>query len=353
MAGAYTTGRDASGNWYVYNSGVIPFRTGMYYYGSDTKQFDAAKRQLNSAGGQEQWEGYQEGGGGGAPAGGGYGGGGSGGGAAPRPVLNEAAIRNTQKTIDEIPGLLEAALETEARRYRNTINQFNAQEKQQRKTYDTSTTTNQLNYDETFMDSIRAGIKGLGGLMNILRGTGASGGSVEGDVQDIVGGITAKDIRTGADTQKENQGALDTTLSNFLTELSGKRRENEDTYENNRRAVRRDSDTQLQDLYGKIAGYYSDADRAADAEVWLNKAGNLTPRIAQNSRTQLSKYDTKPVVVKAPTLTAFAAPTQPDAVAVPNEGQVGSGIFTIGERRRDREQIQVPELELVPDLVGA
>lgn len=338
MAGAYTTGRDASGNWYVYNQGVIPFRTGMYYYGSNTDQFDAAKRQLNSAGGQESWEGYQDGGGG-APSGGGGGGGGGG----PAPVLNEGAIRNTQLTINEIPELLAAALGVESRRYKNIIADYNTQEKGQRETYDKSTVTNQQNYDENFMDSIRAGIKGLGGLFNILRGTGASGGSVEGNVRDIVGGITAGDIRAGADTQKENQTELDTSLSTFLTDLARKREVNEDTYENNRRAIRRDSDTQLQDLYGKMAGYYSQADRTADANQWLDRAGALTSRIAQNSRTQLSNYDRTPVKVKAPEIAAFADPTQPNAISVPSDGQVGSGIFAITDRKRTKE----------PELVGA
>lgn len=267
-----------------------------------------------------------------------YSGGSSGGSAAPPPpVLNEAAIRNTQRTIDEIPGLLAAAMRTEGRRYQNAVADFLAQEKAQRKTYGESSTTNQLNYDETFMDSIRAGIKGLGGLVNLLRGTGAAGGTAEDQVEDMVGGVTAKDIRTGADTQEENQTALDNTLSTFLTDLTRKRRVNQDTFENNRRAIRRDSDTQLQDLYGKMAGYYSEADRTAEANTWLDRAGRLTPRIARSSRTHLSKYDTTPVVVKAPELTAFAEPSQPDALLAPEDGQVGSGIFTIGERRRREE----------------
>ena len=268
------------------------------------------------------------------------GGGGGGGGGAPAPVLNEGAIRNTQRTIDEIPGLLAAALASEARKYQNAIADFKAQEKTQRGTYDKSTTTNQLNYDANFMDSIRAGIKGLGGLMNILRGTGAAGGTVEDEVQDVVGRITSQDIRAGADTQKENQGELDSTLSTFLTELARKREVNEDAYENNQRAIRRDSNTQLQDLYGKMAGYYGAADRNAEANTWLDRAGSLTPSIARNSRTQVSRYDTSPVKVKAPELTAFAEPSQPDAVSVPSDGQVGSGIFTMTDRKRSRE----PEL---------
>ncbi|HYG84581.1 MAG TPA: hypothetical protein VD907_06945 [Verrucomicrobiae bacterium] len=258
----------------------------------------------------------------------------TGGGGAARPGLDQVSVNNTQLAIDQLPAQMAAAMGTESQRYRNTMADFDAQEAGQRKTFDQSTTTNQQNYDSTFMDSIRAGIKGLGGLMNILRGTGASGGTVEGDVRDIVGEVTAKDIRTGADTQKENQTALNTSLEGFLGELGRKRRVNDDTFENNKRAIQRDSETQMQDLFSKMAGFYGEAGRTAEADTWKGRAGSLTPSIARNSMTALSNYDNTPVVVKAPELTAFAAPTQPDAIAAPSDGQVGSGIFTMTDRRR-------------------
>lgn len=262
------------------------------------------------------------------------------GGSAPAPkALNTGAISNTQATLDQLPALLQAALEAEGQRYRNAIGGFDVQEQQQRGTYDKSTETNQLNYDANFMDSIRAGVKGLGGLFNILRGTGAAGGSVEGDVRDVVGEVTSKDIRTGADTRDENQGALDSSLSTFLTDLGLKRRQNEDVRVNNERAIRRDNATTAQDLMSKIAALYGDADRTAEANSWLARAGSLTPEIASNSRTQVSAYDSAPVAVKAPELTAFAAPSQPNAISAPSNGQVGSGIFAISDRRRERTPV--------------
>lgn len=266
---------------------------------------------------------------------------GGGGGGTVTPSLNQAAVNNTQLALDQLPGLLQAALQSEAQRYQNTVNDFGAQEQGQRKTYDESTTTNQQNYDQTYMDSIRAGTKGLGGLFNILRGTGAAGSTVEGDVRDIVGGVTANDIRTGADTQKENQTSLDGALGAFLTELGRKRRVNEDTRVNNERAITRDNQTQMQDLLGKMAGYYGDAGRTAERDTFMSRAGQLTPGIAANSRAQLSAYDTTPVAVQAPQLTAFAAPTQPDVAVAPDGGQVGSGIFTMSDRRR-KEAVPVP-----------
>lgn len=259
------------------------------------------------------------------------------------PVLNQAAVNNTQRAIDQLPGILQAALEAENQRYGNTVNEFNNQEGTQRKTYEGSTVTNQKNFDATYMDSIRAGIKGLGGLMALLRGTGASGGTVDDTVRDTVGGVTSNDIREGADTRNENQGTLDSSLSDFLTQLGVKRRTNEDTRANNERAYRRDNATQMQDLFGKMAGYYGDAEMTPQRDQWMSRAGNLTPEIAANSRTQVSAYDTTPVAVQAPQLAAFAGPTQPNVLAAPADGQVGSGIFTMTDRRR-KDPNQVPVL---------
>lgn len=265
---------------------------------------------------------------------------GGGGGGAALPALNMAAINNTQLALDQLPALLEAALRAEATRRDNTLRGFNDQETGQRKQYDESTTTNQQNYDANYMDAIRAGVKGLGGLFNILRGTGASGGTAQDMVRDTVAGVTSNDIRTGADTRSANQTALDTSLSTFLTELKGKRQAAEDTFRNNESAYRRDNLSQQQDLMSKMASYYSDGGRAGEATDWMNRSGSLTPAIAQNSMARQSSYDTTPVAVKAPELSAFSAPSQPDVqMAAPD--QVGAGIFTMN-RKKEQQDLPVP-----------
>lgn len=253
----------------------------------------------------------------------------------PPPVLNQAAVDNTQLSINQIPALIQAALAAEATKYGNTIREFDQQKAQQQGQYDESTTTNMLNYDSNMMDSVRAGVRGLGGLMQLLRGTG-----VEQQAQDIVGTQTSQDIRGGLDTRNENQTQLDNTISGFMTDLERKRRAADDTKVNNERAVTREYNTQLQDLYGKMAGFYSEADRKAEATDWMNKAGSLTPAIAANSMAQVSNYDQAPITVKAPEITAFQAPVEKAINSTASEGQIGSGIFTFGDRRR-REQLPV------------
>lgn len=260
-----------------------------------------------------------------------------GGGGASTPTFNQAGAENTQRAIDQIGPLLQAALAAEATSHSNTLGGFDSAQQVQQKNYDGSTVTNQQNYDSNFMDSIRAGIKGLGGLMSLLRGTGAGGGTAEDLARETVGGVTANDIRGGADTQKENQSALDSSLSTFLSDLKQKRLAAEDTFANNQRAIQRDSNTQLQDLFGKMAGFYGDVGNTGAANEWMNRAGALIPEIAANSKSVVSPYDTTPVAVQAPQLTAFSGPTQPNVVAPPSDGQVGSGIFTMNDTRRKKD----------------
>lgn len=250
--------------------------------------------------------------------------------------FNEAAANNTQKAIDQIPGLIQAALTAEQQKYQNTLRDFAQQEQSQRGQYDQSSTTNMQNYDANMMDSVRAGVRGLSGLMNLLRGTG-----VEDQARDIVSNQASQDIRQGYDTRTENQTQLDNTLSSFLTDLGRKKEANEDAFENNQRAARRDYNSQLQDLYGKMAGFYSEAGQKDNATNWMNKAGSLTPEIGRDSRVQVSNYDTAPVQVKAPEISAFTAPTEQAVTSTNTNGQLGSGIFTVNsndDRRRDRGQ---------------
>lgn len=248
---------------------------------------------------------------------------------------DDAAIANTSGSISQIAPLLAAALASEGTSYGNATNALDASKTAQQATYDQSTDTNQNNYDSNFMQSILSGVKGLASLKSLLRGSGAAGGTAEDQVQDVVGGQTANDIQTGADTQKGNQTTLDNALSSFLTDLKSKKAEADDTHANNVSAINAQSATNLQDLYSKMAGYYSDEGKTAQANTALGQAGALTPQIAANSKTQTSAYDTTPVAVQAPQLTAFAAPTQPNSIVAPSNGQVGSGIFTLSKPKKD------------------
>lgn len=255
--------------------------------------------------------------------------GGTGGYVAPKPVLNTAAIANTQKSIDQLPLILQQALAASLQEYENAKQGFGVQEEQQRGAYDKGTTTNQLNYDANLMASLRAGTKGLGGLLSILRGTGA-----ENWARDAVMETTSNDIRGGLDTRNQNQTGLDSSLSGFLTELEGKRNANDQTLRNNEYAARGANATQAQKLYSDMASVYADAEDTANATKFMNKAGDYSGDIARYGTAPVSKFDTVPVNVKAAEVSAFADPTKQAVSATEGNQGGGAGIFTLGDTRR-------------------
>lgn len=266
------------------------------------------------------------------------------------PALDTGAVNATQLSIQQIAPLLAAALGGENTNFQNVQNEDNAQAVTQQQTHDTGTVTNQQNYDSNFMASIRAGIQGLGGLINLLRGSGAAGGTAEDQVKSVVGGTTANDIQTGQQTQKANQTSLDSSLSTFLTNLQLKRQQDADTHTNNVRSIQGNSATQLQDLYSKLAGFYGSAGQTAQADNYETQASAQTPTIAANTPTAVSAYDTTPVAVTSPQITAFAPVAQPNVVSgAPQDGQVGSGIFTISKPKKD----DTTPAAMVPAAAGA
>lgn len=263
-----------------------------------------------------------------------------GGGGSSRPALNQALVNNTQAQIDQMGSLLADALAAENQRYSNVRGDFDRSATQERSRYDEGSTTNMQNYDRNLMSSVRAGAQGLGGLMSLLGGaaTGTAGRLAEGAVEQT----TNRDIMEGLDTRRENQGALDSSFTSFTNDLERRRREAEDTRANNERAIRRDNATGLQDLYSRMAGYYADAGRDADATNWINRSTELVPQVAANQRLQVSDYNATPVTMQAPEITAFAGPTQPNVTAVTGNDRIGAGIFSLGNRDRERRREQNP-----------
>lgn len=251
--------------------------------------------------------------------------------------LNQAQVDATNKTLGSLGQILAEALSNARTGYQNRQNQLNAQETSQRKTYDESTLKNQQNYDANLGASIRAGSKGLSGLMSALRGGGGAGNDYARNwVQDTVADTTANDIREGYNTFDENRRATDSALSTFLTDLEGKRRENEDTYENNQRAARLYDAQQKQSLYQKLADLYGDAGNAGENARYLGLAGGEAGNIAQNMGAKVSAYSSAPIEVKSPDMAAFAAP-ETQAMSA-SENSRGSGIFSmLDPRRREKE----------------
>lgn len=259
-----------------------------------------------------------------------YGGGGS-----SAPVFNQAAANATQMSIDQLAGILADALAQEENRFRNTVGDIDRQAAEQARLRDESTVTNQKNYDANYMAALRAGSRGISGLLNILQGTG-----MEDWGRSAVQGQVADDVREGFDTREENQRNVDNSFNTFSTEADRKRREAEQTRLNNRMALEADNLTKRQTLVGDLAKLYGDAGRTADYNRLTGEAASLTPQIAQRSVAKVQAYNPSTVPVKAAEISAFTAPTEQSVSTSPaGNNQVGAGIYTVGERKREDELV--------------
>lgn len=251
--------------------------------------------------------------------------------------LNQAGIDATNQTLGSLGQILADALSNAQTGFNNAENQFNTQEASQRKTYDESTLRNQQNYDANLGAAVRAGSKGLSGLMSALRGGGGAGNDYARNwIQNTVADTTANDIREGYNTFDENRRATDSALSTFLTDLEGRRRENRDTLENNQRAARLYDAQQKQGLYQKLADLYGDVGNTGESARYLGLAGGQAGNIASNMGSKVSAYNSAPIEVKSPDMIAFANPETQSMSA--SENARGSGIFSmLDPRRREKE----------------
>lgn len=259
------------------------------------------------------------------------------GGATSSKPLNQAQVDATNQSLGSLGQILADALANAQTGYDNARNQFNTQETTQRARYDQESLKNQQNYDANLGASLRAGRSGLSGLMAALRGGGGGGNEYARNwIQNTVADTTANDIREGYNTFDENRTAQDNNLSTFLTDLEGKRRENEDTLTNNRRAAQLYDAQQKQGLYQKLADLYGESGNAGENARYLGLAGGQAGNIAQNMGARVSQYNATPIEVKSPDMAAFVSPERQSMSASENGG--GTGIFSIFDpRRREKE----------------
>lgn len=262
--------------------------------------------------------------------------GGGGGGGTPAPVLNQAAVDATNQKLAGLDTILAQALSRAATQRDNIRDALNTQQTQGVAQYDENTLRNMQNYDANLGASLRAGRSGLSGLMAALRGGGGAGNDFARDwVQNTVADTTSNDIREGYDTFDENRRGLDSSHSTFLNELAGRRRENEDTFENNQRAARLYDAQQRQEALQTLSGLYGDAGNRGQADTFMRQAGGQNAAIAQNMGAEVRRFNDAPIQVQSPDMTAFSAPEQQAMTATPNRN---TGVFAINDPRRLREE---------------
>lgn len=257
----------------------------------------------------------------------------SGGGGTPRPAVNQIAVNNTLDSIRRLDEILGQQLAEDQNRFNETQQRLGLQRQRQRSQFDEGIVTNNQNYGRNLMASVGAGSRGLRGLMEALGG--AARGSMGDWARQAVTRQTASDIQAGADSQKENQMALENTLNTNLDAIAERERENELIRRQNEAAFRRERASEAQRLYNVMAQLYGDAGNTAKRDQYLAQAGSFNPEIAQNSVAQRGTYSPTVSNIKAAELTDFTGPTQQRMSVTPNSNsEIGAGIFTLSNTRR-------------------
>lgn len=248
--------------------------------------------------------------------------------------LNQAGVNAANAQLSTLDADLARALAAEERDYLNTRALYDAEAAERLRQRDEGITRNTQNYDSNLMASLRAGSRGIGGLMQMLRG---SAGTAVERAQDAVAGTTADDIRAGYDTNRENTEAITSAYNTFATSDALRRKQLEDQYANNRMAAEAQKLSRQQQLLNDLAGYYSQAGMDAQANDYSRQAVALQPELSARSVRQVSKITPQQASWQAPEITAFSGPSAPEVVAPTEQGRIGAGVFTLGDERRRRE----------------
>lgn len=257
------------------------------------------------------------------------------GGGTTRPALNQIAVDNTLGSISALDSILASQLAEDQARFAETQQLLGGQRTRQQGQFDEGVVTNNQNYGRNLMASIGAGSRGLRGLMEALGG--AARGSMGDWARQAVTRQTASDIQTGADTQKENQGALESNLNTNLDAIRERERENELARTGNEAAFRRENASEKQRLLQILSGLYGDAGNTGMRDQYLQQSGALTPTIAQNSVATRGTYNAEPSNIRAAELSDFVGPSKQKMGATPNSnGEIGAGIFTLSADRDKR-----------------
>lgn len=248
--------------------------------------------------------------------------------------LNQVGINAANAQLGTLDAELARALAAEEQDYQNTRAGYDAEAGERLRQRDEGVTRNTQNYDSNLMASLRAGSRGIGGLMQILRG---SAGTAVERARGAVADTTADDIRAGYDTNRENTEAITGAYNTFATSDKLRRDQLEDQYANNRMAAEAQKFSRQQQLLNDLAGYYSQAGMDAQANDFSSRAVGLQPELSARSARQVSKITPQQASWQAPEITAFSGASAPEVITPTEQGRIGAGVFTLGDERRRRE----------------
>ncbi len=265
----------------------------------------------------------------------------SGGSAGPEPkVLNQAAVNATDQAINSLGTEQDTGYRNIDDSFNSLLSRYNKESAQNEQDYTDQTESNTNSLTKNKQNALVAAAQGRRGL----RGTLASLGALSGD-----GGVLAdravtsganQDIGEAADTFAGNAQTLDKAVGRFREEDKDRRAEAETTRTNQRTSLEGQIAAKRQNYFQKMAELYAGADRTAEANDWLGKAGGLNNEIASKTRVGATAFTPRTAAFTPGDLESYLAGAGDMTVDVAAGGTGAEGPTSIlaGRGRRKREE---------------
>lgn len=215
------------------------------------------------------------------------------GGGAVGPKLNDAAVNATNQAISSLDVEQNTGYQNIDDSFNSLMSKYGKEASRNEEDYTKETESNTNSLTKNKQNALVAAAQGRRGL----RGTLASLGALSGD-----GGVLAdravtqganQDIGEAADTFAGNAQTLDKAIGKFRDEDKDRRAEAETTKMNQRTALEGSVAAKRQNYFQKLAELYGGAERTAEANDYLGRAGGLNNEIASKTRVAATAFTPK------------------------------------------------------------
>lgn len=256
------------------------------------------------------------------------------------PVLNQAAIDNTNKAIGSLGTEAEIGSRNIDDSFNSIIGKYNRDTQKNEGEYGEQTVTNNQNLQKNKQNSLLAAAQGSRGLRGTLASIGAlSGDGVKLANQAVTTGAN-QDIGEAVDTATTNQATLDKAIGNYRDEDRDRRAEAETQRANQKTALEGSIAGKRQSYYQKLAEIFNEGGNKGEAANYLNRAGDLNTEIASKSRVAATPFAERSAAFTPGELADYLAGAGDMTVDVAEGGMGGEG-STIIAGRKDRKKEQM------------
>lgn len=214
------------------------------------------------------------------------------------PVLNTAAIDNTNKAISSLDTERAVGNKNIDDSYGSVVGRYDQEAQRAKGDYDEGVVTTNTNLQKDKQNAYVAAAQGRRGLRGSLAAIGALSGDGARLADRAVTQGANEDIGGAAETATTNIGSLDKAKRNFDDEDKQRRADAETARNNSKTALEGTILSKQQQYYQKLAELFAEGGKTGEASTWLNKAGDLNSGIAQRTAVQAS-----PIVAKSANFT--------------------------------------------------